>query len=82
MTNKKLTIMLLTILTATTLIACSQTRSNTEIGKLDRTGTYYETNEPTQGVGDTSRNTTANETADRQSTRYPVGSAGQDSNPY
>lgn len=82
MHTKQLATLILTALTACTLVACTQTRANTTTGKLDSTGTYYEANEPAEGVGNTSRNTTANATADRQSTRYPVGSAGQDSNPY
>jgi|GEM_PF-4565975 len=80
--TKTFSLMLLTAAAACTLAACTQTRENTTTGKLNSRGGYYEANEPTQGVGDTSRNTTANETADRMSTRYPVGSAGQGSNPY
>lgn len=82
MTNSKLMTMVVTALTACALVACTQTRPNTTTGKLDSTGSYYQANEPDQGVGNSMRNTTANETADRPSTRYPVGSAGQDSNPY
>jgi hypothetical protein len=63
------------------LPACTQTSPGTN-ARLDPTGTYYETQPTNEGVGDNMRNSTASSTSDRMSTRYPVGSASQGSNPY
>lgn len=64
------------------LTACTQTQSGYDSTRMDPTGTYYESDAPAQGVGSNMRNSTAGATADRQSTRYPVGSSNSDSNPY
>ncbi len=61
--------------------ACTQTDPHYDNSRLDSTGSHYETTAPSQPVGENMRNSTVNSSADRQSSRYPVGNGG-DSNPY
>lgn len=74
--------LLLTTVCALTLAGCTQTNPGYDNTRLDQTGTRYETTTTNEGVGDNMRNSTASSTSDRMSTRYPVGSASQGSNPY
>lgn len=80
--NKILLLSTALLLGALSLNACTQVDPGYQDTRLDQSASQYQVTAPNQGVGDNMRNSTAGSTSDRNSTRYPVGSANSDSNPY